>query len=325
MIRFEGLAPIVRRREPLLIQSLVFVAALSGCVEGFRGSNVQIDLPPTFPRQATAGLPPATGQIPSDAYFSLWGIQEGTDRGNLFELQRFEIHPIVDVLSPCFIDVGEHVPYPGIHVSQFGAQVALDTGITDISMPPPDATEEEKIDAATARQRMSNIASLGGPTGIKVVTTATPSVYPDVAPDCTRVDGMIPPAMCTDEDSNAQRLALCQASWTDDPDFWEGTDRILTLPLNGTTYGMVVGRNPVNQAPVGGAGWFVDEDLDTMDAFALYWQMDGVDGPGTLLMYGTPKVTTRGVRHVDLVSPSNSLFSADLVIFSDLDEDNVRF
>lgn len=325
MIRFEGLAPIVRRRERLLIQSVVVAAALAGCVDGFRGSNVQIDLPPSMPRQASYGLPPAAGQLPAAAYFSLWGIQEGTDRESLFELQRFEIHPIVDLQSPCFIDVGEHVPFPGLHVSQFSAMMAIETGIPDISMPPPGATEEDKIDAATARQRMSNIAALGGPTGIKVVTTATPSVYPDVAPDCTRVDGMIPPPTCTDDDSNAQRLALCQASWDDDARLWEGTDRILTLPLNGTTFGMVVGRNPVNQGPVGGAQWFVDEDLDTMDAFALYWQMDGVEGPGTLLMYGTPYVSTRGVRHVELVSPTNSLFNADLVIFSDLDEDHVNF
>lgn len=231
----------------------------------------------------------------------------------------------MDVTSPCFIDVGEHVPYPGIHVSQFGAQVAMDTGISDVMNPPEGATEEDKIDAATAVQRMSNIAALGGAMGIKVVTTATPSFYPDVAPDCTRVDGMIPPPMCNDEESNAQRLALCQAAWDDDPKLWEGTDRVLTSPLNGTTFGMVDGRNPVNLAPVGGAQWFVDEDLDTMDAFAIYWQMDGVEGTGNLLLYGTPYVTTRGVRRVELVSPTNPTFTADLVIFSDLDEDPVHF
>ncbi len=315
----------MRRRERLLIQSLFVAAALAGCVEGFRGSNVQIDLPPSTPRQASAGMTPTATQIPSGAHFTLWGIQEGPERESLFELQRFEIHPIVDVSSPCFIDVGEHVPYPGIHVSQFGAQVAMDTGITDLANPPPGATEEQKIDAATAQQRMNNITALGGAMGIKVVTSATPSNYPAVAPDCTRVDGMIPPPTCTDADSNAQRLALCQAAWDDDDKLWEGTDRILTLPLNGTTFGMVDGRNPVNQGPVGGAQWFVDEDLDTMDAFAIYWQMDFVDGPGTLLLYGTPHVSTRGVRHVELVSPANPLFTADLVIFSDLDEDSVHF
>ncbi|MFN0253359.1 MAG: hypothetical protein ACKV2T_41195 [Kofleriaceae bacterium] len=300
-------------------------AALCGCVDAFRGSNIQVDLPPVMPRQASFGMQPAPGQIPANAHFTLWGIVEGDNGQSLFELQRFEIHPIVDLGSPCFIDVGERVPYPGIHVSQFGAQVAADTGITDLSMPPPGATEEQKIDAATAVQRMGNIAALGGPTGIKAITTATPSVYPDVAPDCTRVDGMIPPPMCNDEDSNAQRLALCTASWDDDRRLWEGTDRILTSPLNGTTFGMVNGRNPVNLAAVGGAQFFVDEDVSSIDAFAIYWRMDGDDSPGTLLLYGTPTITTRGVRHVELQSPINPSFNADMVIFPDLGEDSVSF
>lgn len=325
MIRFRGLAPTVRCRERLLIQTLLVVVALGGCVDGFRGSNIQVDLPSTMPRQASAGAQPTPTQIPSDAHFSLWGIQEGADNESLFELQRFEIHPIVDLSSPCFIDVGEHVPYPGIHVSQYGAQVAADTGISDITMPPPGATEEQKIDAATAVQRMNNITALGGATGIKVVTSATPSTYPSVAPDCTRVDGMIPPPTCNDTESNAQRLALCQAAWDDDAKLWEGTDRVLTAPLNGTTFGMVDGRNPVNLGPVGGAQWFVDEDVSSMDAFAIYWQMDGVDSPGTLLMYGTPTITTRGTRHVELVSPVNPSFTAELVVFPDLDEDSVHF
>jgi hypothetical protein len=309
----------------LLIKHVLVVVALGGCVDGFRGSNVQIDLPPTVPRQASFGATPGANQIPNQAHFALWGIQQGDTHDSLFELQQFEIHPIVDLSSPCFIDIGEHVPYPGIHVSQFGAQVAADTGISDITMPPPGATEQQKIDAATAVQRMTNLAALGGSMGIKVVSSATDSVYPSVAPDCTHVDGMIPPPMCNDAESNAQRLALCTAAWNKDKAIWEGTDRVLTDPLAGTTYGFVDGRNPVNQGPLGGAQFFIDEDLDRMDAFALYWQMDGVDGAGTLLMYGTPYTAVRGVRHVELVSPTNPLFNADLVIFSDLDEDSVHF
>lgn len=319
----------VRCRERLLLsplwQTVVVAATLVGCVDGFRGSNIQIDLPQTTPRQASFGTQPSPGQLPANAYFSLYGIVDAANGSNLFELQRFEIHPIVDVNSPCFIDVGEHVPYPGIHVSQFGARVAADTGIDDVSMPPADATEQEKIDAATALQRMGNIAALGGAMGIKVVTSATTGTYPDVAPDCTHVDGMIPPPTCADRDSNAQRLALCTAAWDADTALWEGTDRVLTSPLNGTTFGMVDGRNPVNLAPVGGAQWFVDEDVSGMNAFAIYWQMDGVDGLGNLLLYGTPTVTTRGVRHVELVSPINPTFTAELVIFPDLDDDSVHF
>jgi hypothetical protein len=88
---------------------------------------------------------------------------------------------------------------------------------------------------------------------------------------------------------------------------------------------MVVGRNPVNLAPVGGAQWFVEEDVSALDAFAVYWQTDGEAAPGNLLLFGRPHITNRGVRHVELVSPSNPSFTAELAIFPDLDEDTLHF
>jgi hypothetical protein len=310
---------VVRRRAVVWLA----LATASGCVDGFRGSNVQLDLAPTTPAQASPGAVPRANQLPSNAHYTLYAIQTAEDRDRLFEIDRFEIHPIVDLQSPCFIDVGEHVPHPGLHVSQFAAQVAIDTGIPDYRNPPDTATEEQKIDAASAAQRMSNVAALGGDSGIKVVTSSSESVYPEVAADCTGAG--IPPAMCTDEDANARRLAACQAAWSADLDLWEGTDRVLTVPLAGTTRGLVDGMNPVNLAPVGGAQFFVDEDLTGMDAFALYWQLDGMDGPGTLLMYGRPTMPTRGVMHVELTSTSSPGLSADLAIFADLGEDEVHF
>jgi hypothetical protein len=299
------------------------VVATGGCVEGARGSNLQLDLSRATPLQASPGATPGPTQLPSNAHFTLYAIQSGEDRDRLFEIDRFEIHPIVDLTSPCFIDVGDHVRFPGLHVSQFAAQVALDTGIPDFRNPPPEATEEQKIDAATAAQRMTNIAALGGGSGIKVVTSVSTSSYPVVAADCTS-EG-IPPAMCVDEDANARRLAACQAAWAADLGFWEGTDRILTAPLAGTTFGLVDGTNPINLAPVGGAQFFVDEDLTGMDAFAIYWQLDDTDGPGTLLLYGTPHGPTRGVMHVELTSPTSSALTADLAIFADLGSDEVTF
>jgi hypothetical protein len=310
---------VVRRRAVVVLA----LASASGCVDGFRGSNVQLDLAPTTPAQAPPGAVPRANQLPSNAHYTLYAIDTADDRDRLFAIDRFEIHPIVDLQSPCFIDVGEHVPHPGLHVSQFGAQVALDTGIPDYRNPPEGATEQQKIDAATAAQRMANVTALGGDTGIKVVTSASESVYPAVAADCSS-DG-IPPAMCVDTEANARRLAACRAAWAADRDLWEGTDRVLTAPLAGTTRGMVDGMNPVNLAPVGGAQFFVDEDLTGMDAFALYWQLDGMDGPGTLLLYGRPTTPTRGVMHVEMSSTSSPSLSADLAIFADLGEDGVHF
>jgi hypothetical protein len=198
----------VRRRvtTPLIGLCVSFVAA--GCVDGFRGSNIQIDLATATPAQASQGAVPRPDQLPANVHFTIYGIQTATDRERLFALDTFEIHPIVDVSSPCFIDVGENVRFPGLHVSQFAKMVGEDVGIPDYRNPPAGATEAQKIDAATAAQRMINIGLLGADTGIKAVTSASVRQYPAVDADCNGAG--LPPAMCTDAAANARRLAKCQ-------------------------------------------------------------------------------------------------------------------
>ena len=312
----------MRRR---LVLAFIGLGSVAGCVDGFRGSNVEIDLGPLTPAQASAGTPPRATELPSDAHFSLYAVQDGAVE-HLFLMQQFEVHRIVDLASPCFIDVGEHVPHAGLHVSQYATQIGLDTGITDLRNPPPEATEQQQIEAATAVQRMMNVAALGGDMGIKAVTSASTSAYPMVAPDCAGAPELIPPPTCTDLASNARRLALCQAAWKADPTLWEGTDRILTAPLAGTTHGLVVGRNPVSLAPVGGAQFFVEDAPSTVDSYAVYWQVDGMPDPGNLLYAGTPTPTpTRGVSHVHMTNPAVPGGTAELVIFADLGEDDVHF
>jgi hypothetical protein len=303
---------------------LCALAALCGCVDGFRGSNVQIDMSFATPAQASQGLTPRANQLPPNSHYRLYSIKEETDRENTFEVQRFEVHAIIDPLSPCFIDAGEHVPFPGLHVTQYKAKVEEVTGITDIANPPPGTTEEQRIDAATAIQRMSNIAALSGDTGIKVVTSASASEYPAVDADCT--GSGLPPRTCIDEASNARRLRLCRVAWDADPLLYEGTDRVLTAPLNGTTFGFVVGLNPINLAPVGGAQFFVDEALGGTDEYAIYFQTDGVeDNLGTLMLSGRPESPTRGVRHVHMTSQLSANINADLAVFEDLGEDDTQF
>jgi len=296
--------------------------ASAGCVDGFRGANVQIDLSPVNPVQAHVGAAPAMNELPANAHFTLYAIRKQDGQDNLFEVQRFEVHHIVDPTSPCFIDVGEHVPHGGLHVSQYAAKIGQDTGITDPKNPPPTATEEQKQLFATAEQRMINIAKLDA--GIKVVSSASTATYPAVAADCNATTG-IPPASCTDDASNQRRLDACQAVWKANPDLFEGTDRVLTAPLNGTTNGMVDGLNPINMAPVGGAQFFVENALDDVDAYAIYAQVDGMDGPGTQLYYGVPAKPTRGVIRALLVSPMNAQITAELAVFPDLSHDDVHF
>ncbi|HEY5945733.1 MAG TPA: hypothetical protein VIV40_09590 [Kofleriaceae bacterium] len=319
--------------------------ALTGCINEFSGSELQIDFGPAVPPQASAYRLPFAGELPANIHFTLYAFNEsmtpdGMTLGNLFELQQFEIHRIVDLESPCFIDVGEHVPFPGLHVSQYAAEMAKKTGITDLANPPASATEDQKIDAATAVQRQRNAEAMAGDTGPKAITSVSPGAYDAVDASCS--GNGIPPPECVEPAENQRRLDKCQTAWNNDRFFFEGTDRVLTAPLNGTTYGMVIGTNPVNMAPIGGSAFFVDESLAEFTGYALYWQYDDVnhDGTpdyppsvpaaertklGTLYMFGHAEKPTRGVIRTHLANLVDSTLSADLAVFANIDQDDVHF
>jgi hypothetical protein len=208
----------------------------------------------------------------------------------------------------------------------FDKRIEMDTGITDPANPPATASERDKELVATAAQRMTTLGKLVGPGGLVAVTSASPTAYPQVAADCNGPTNQIPPPMCMDDASNQRRLSLCQQAWQADPLLWEGTDRVLTAPLSGSTYGELLDpMTPITGAPVGGAQIFVDNALVDAGAYAIYFQADGVDGPGTQLYFGRPTMPTRGVKHVHMVSPINPALTAELAVFSDLGQDDVHF
>jgi hypothetical protein len=303
------------------------LALVAGCVDGFQGSNIEFDFSADMPVQASVGATPGTGEVANATHFTLYATQAGSDGSDdsLFAVQTFEIHRIVDLTSPCFIDVGDHVAHPGLHVSQYAAVIAQDVGFTDITNPPATATPEQIEELATAEQREVDIQLLVGPTGIRAVTSASTGNYPAVATDCTDTNG-IPPPTCTDAASNQRRLDACQAFWKSDPDYYEGTDLVLTSPLNGVDHGMIDGENPINLSPVGGAGFYVDSNLVGFDGYAVYAEPDAQTTPGgDLILFGTPTMATRGVTHVDMSTPGTGLVTAELAIFSNLGEDNVQF
>jgi hypothetical protein len=322
--------------------SLLVVA---GCVDAFPGSNVQIDFAAGTPVQVAPGGTPGTGQLPSNVHFTFYAFQEDAMNGRLFAVQDFEIHPIVDLASPCYIDVGEHVEHPGLHVSQYEKVIDQDVGIPDYTMPPAGASEIDKEKAATAHQRMDNIDKLLGSTSMPmyVISSASPAEYDPAMVDTGCTDtSKIPAPTCTDEDSNKRRLAMCQAFWKGHPGFYEGTDRVLTAPLSGTMHGLVDGNNAINLAPVGGSQFFVDEALDGFDGYAIYWQFDDADGDGQpdypagfpdadkhpagqLLLFGNPTMVTRDVIHTHLTSRLIPGLTAELAIFANLDQDSTHF
>jgi hypothetical protein len=197
--------------------------------------------------------------------------------------------------------------------------------------PPATATEEQKIIIGTAVQRQMNVdliaADIGG---IQAITSASASSYPPVAADCNGAADQIPPPTCTDDASNARRLQVCQAAWDRDPALWEGTDRVLTAPLNGTTYGLVDGTNPVDLAPVNGGQFFLDNPLTNliseMSQFAIYTQDDGGAAPGTEIFQSVQVAApTRDVTHVVMLGPGTPPIQGFLAVFSDIGNDDVHF
>lgn len=303
------------------------LAVVAGCVDGFQGSNIEFDFATATPILASPSFaqPPA-GELPSNTWFTLYAYQDSPDmtQGYLYAVQTFEIHSIVDLASPCFIDVDD-TPFPGLHVSEYANMIGQAEGIPDVNNPPATATEAQKIAAATAVQREQDIQLLIGSTGIHAVTSASSTVYPAEGSDCAD-ETSLPPPTCTDDASNERRLTMCQAAWHADPDHYEGTDRVLTQALNGTDHGMVDGVNPINESPVGGAGFYPTSNLVGFDGYAVYYQANNVTTPGgTLLLYGSPTEVTRGVQHVHMVSPGAGTLTAELAIFSNLGEDNEEF
>lgn len=345
-------------RRPLQLSSILAgaaglalaVAASSGCADEFKGSNVQIDFGAGIPAQDKPGIPLVAGHVPANAYFSLYAINEVKDEfgaiteSSLFELQRFEIQPVLNLNSPCLIEEDRRAKYRGVHIFQFSNRIANDTGIDDITNPPPGSPEIDQVELATAVERVRRARLVGGQ--IKAITSASAATYPATGTLCADAPGfdstLIPPANCADDASNNVRLLRCQDFWAANPDFYEGRDSILASPINGIYSGVVVGRNPINESGIGGSQFFVDEALGEFNAYAVYWQYDDANNDGEpdypasvpaadrspigqLYMYGNARTITRGVQKVQLTSITNAAISATMAIFADLGEDNVHF
>lgn len=342
--------------------ALVCALLASACVDEFDGANIQIDFGPFMPPQARTGVGTPGLIFPASSHYRLYGIRATKD-GNgttvsedYTEIQRFEIHRIVEGTSPCYLDPAE-TRYPGIHVTRFEARLKEDTGITDITAPrPPGATEQDEIDVATAIQRTRNVTLLGrgpnpmampraDPGGLKAVTSVSTALYPTAGTVCIENGGdpsLVPPPECSGNDSNRVRLQLCQAFWSQNPDYYEGTDRVLTEPLAGQYFGIVIGQSPINGAFLGGTQFFVEDPTVGYDGFAIFQQYDDLNGDGTpdppmgfpapATQYGNPVVSgaprsqTRGVTRAVLLGTGNpEAVFAELAIFPDLGGDDVHF
>lgn len=348
-----------RRVRADVVVALALVAPTAACVEPFRGSNVQMDFAMGVQTNARPGATPQPDQPPGDTHYELYAAdlvyqtnpdgsvvidasgQPKIDRTYLFKVKEFKIRPAIDTSSPCFIDLAD-TRFPGIHVTQYAAAVRAATGITDPFASGQD--REDVIDVLTADRRHDNLDAIEAT--LKAVTSHANFRYPATSGACAGATGddpqLIPPPTCFDEASNARRLALCQALWDQHPGFYEGSDKVFTLPLSGQFFGMVEGMNPVNNGFVGGSSFFVEDNLITAEAFLLNWQYDDLDNDGAPdfppslpvaersatgfpYLAGEPERLVRGVLSVPMVHASNPRLSANVAIFYDLDDDDVHF
>ncbi|MCB9560381.1 MAG: hypothetical protein H6709_06320 [Kofleriaceae bacterium] len=319
----------------------LFVAAVAssglavGCVEPFSGSHMTIDFSESVPLPARRGTTPTGVQPPADTYFTLYAVDNAYDSdGNvtqsfLFDVQDFELKPLIDLTSPCYIELPsrDEPNFPGLHVSMFLDAVKAKTGIDDPFDPPNGASEGDITDVLDAQVRMANLPDLAA--DVKAVTSKSTFEYPAAIADCNFSGDEIPAPSCMDEASNAQRLRVCQQLWSEHPEFYEGSDRVFTTPLAGKVFGFVEGTNPINNGFLGGSSLFVDEVLDSFDALTITWKYKddamNVDPQGTTFLSGTPEHRVRGVINTHLSSTRSAQVFAEIAIFPDLGEDDVHF
>lgn len=277
-----------------------------------------------------------------------------------FEATRFEIQPFINTSSPCFIEQRDQ-RYPGLHSTQVLTRLSADTGILDPTAPPVSATDNDLIDYSTAQRRLSLQSQVEG--GLRAVTSVStadpPGVHPaylvetrdddsDGQPNCVETDAnfdrsKIPAPSCILDESNALRLERCEAYAAEFPDYYEGSDLVFTLPLNGRFFGAVNGTNPRNGvSPIGGAAMFVDLALDDFDALLMHWQYKDRDGDGEPdypdgtpdnqrptvgfhYMDGVVRPGPRGVKRVDMKNRLFDEISGTVSIVSSLGDDTLRF
>ncbi len=352
-----------RAHHVLFTATIAGTALAAGCVEAYRGSNLQIDF--------SVGTPVPDGsdydgaKPPDNTYFTFYAVDhvymlDGDGNpvldaaGNpipeqtfLFNVTEFELKPLIDVSSPCFIelpaDAEDIRSFPGLHVTMFEEKLKEVTNISDPFDPPSDVTEGDITDVLNAGRRMGLLVRLQNE--VTSVASFTDFAYPAAQADCDATGEQIPAPTCTDDASNEQRLRACEAIWEANPNLYEGSDKVFTLPLNGRFFGMVEGPNPVNGGFVGGSTIFVDDVLSEADAFTIKWQFkdgdddgepdypaDFFDDPahvesetGYDFVTGRPESRVRGVINTRMVSPYAAGVFAEVAIFSGLGDDDVNF
>jgi hypothetical protein len=312
----------MRRSSPLgrsvlsgVLASFAVVAGTSACVDPFGGSKIELFLHGGVQVPGNDG---AEGRPPSDTHYEMYVVRETS----VFKLIEFEIRPAVSRADKCFIEMdGDR--FPGLHSTQIASKliaVASANGRT-----PSDA---DAADIALAQVRVGNMGAIEG---LKVLTSHEAQLTDGTIATLWQ---QVPDPSLIADDANAARLAACHQIFAAHPGYYVGTDKILSLPINGTYYGIVEGMDPRNMALLGGASFSVDASFPEFDALRVNWNFNNPNDPrragyspsniGWHYMSGTPFVRTRGVINVTVRHQDFPQISGDIAIYTGLEDDSVH-
>jgi hypothetical protein len=288
-----------------------------GCVENHNGSKVEL-----FLRGGVhvPGDPPDFGRPPSDTHYELYVVKDSA----VFEIGEFDIRPVIRRDEPCFIEE-EGARFEGLHSTRILEK------LREVALADGQVTDVEAGDLALATSRLANMASLEA--ALKAITLHEAGLTDQIIRDRT---ADVPAPERIDDQSNADRLAACQAIWRDHPGYYVGTDKITTIPINGTYLGMVEGMDPRNGIFVGGAAVDSDISFPGFSAMRINWNFNDPEDArrasyppsniGHHYMSGDAVMRVRGVYNVSLANQDfGRVISGEASVYTELGRDDVHF
>jgi hypothetical protein len=289
----------------------------AACVDNANGSKIELFLHGGVQVPAD---PPVNGRPPSDTHYEIWVLRDTS----VFHIADFDIRPALKMEDPCFIEE-EGARFAGLHSTKIYAK------LLELARQHPDSvTPIEAGDIASAKVRVGAMLALE--TGLKAMTGHEPGLTEARIAELT---ADVPDPNLTDDASNAQRLARCKQIWHDHPGYYVATDKVLTIPLNGTYYGLVEATDPRNNGLVGGGSIETDLSFPQFDALRVNWNWNDPNDTrkdsyppsniGYHYMAGKPEDRVRGVINVTVVNQDFGSISGEVSIYTDLARDDVHF
>jgi len=289
----------------------------ASCIESYNGSKIEILLHGGV--QLPGDSAPGFGRPPSDTHFEIYAVKDNAT----FHLSDFDLRPVIRRADPCFIEE-EDARFPGLHSTQIVEK------LKEAAQADGTVSALEAGDIAVAKERVADMQALE--LSLKVLVFHEPGLT-DAQVAALITD--IPSADRIDDASNAERLSKCRAAFKGHPGYYVGTDKILTIPINGTYLGMVEAMDPRNSGLLGGGQIDVGVNLAGVDALRINWNFNNPDDPrkaayspskiGWHYMAGPALRRVRGVVNVALVNEDFGMITGEASIYTELEDDDVHF